>query len=214
MENKRTMEFKQWEPIYLDILDDMGFSREEDEQAAIILSRMLDKDNTADVSVFRKQIAGKSVIVCGNAPCLKDQLEVTDISGKTIIAADGATAVLVDRGIIPDIIVSDLDGDVEKEILANNRGSVVVVHAHGDNIDKLERYVPLMKDIIGSTQSTPLVNVYNFGGFSDGDRCVFLADEFHASEIKLLGFDLDDENVTDIKKKKLIWAKKLIGDLL
>ncbi|KXS41884.1 DUF115 domain-containing protein [Methanolobus zinderi] len=208
------MEFKQWEPIYLDILEDMGFSREEDEQAAIILSRMLDKDNTADLSVLRKLIAGKSVIVCGNAPCLKDQLEVTDISGKTIIAADGATAVLVDRGIIPDIIVTDLDGDLEKEILANKRGSVVVVHAHGDNIDKLERYVPLMKDIIGSTQSVPLVNVYNFGGFSDGDRCVFLADEFHASEIKLLGFDLDDVNVTDIKKKKLIWAKKLIGDLL
>ncbi len=208
------MEFKQWEPIYLDILEDMGFSREEDEQAAIILSRMLDKDNTADLSVLRKLIAGKSVIVCGNAPCLKDQLEVTDISGKTIIAADGATAVLVDRGIIPDIIVTDLDGDLEKEILANNHGSVVVVHAHGDNIDKLERYVPLMKDIIGSTQSVPLENVYNFGGFSDGDRCVFLADEFHASEIKLLGFDLDDVNVTDIKKKKLIWAKKLIGDLL
>ncbi len=208
------MEFKQWEPIYLDILEDMGFSREEDEHAAIILSRMLNTDNTTDPSVLRKLIAGKSVIVCGNAPCLKDQLEVTDISGKTIIAADGATAVLVDRGIIPDIIVTDLDGDLEKEILANKRGSVVVVHAHGDNIDKLERYVPLMKDIIGSTQSVPLVNVYNFGGFSDGDRCVFLADEFHASEIKLLGFDLDDVNVTDIKKKKLIWAKKLIGDLL
>jgi len=208
------MEFKQWEPIYLDILEDMGFSREEDEHAAIILSRMLNLDNTVDVSVLSKLIAGKRVIVCGNAPCLKDQLEVTDLSGYTVIAADGATAVLIDKDIVPDIIVTDLDGDLEKEILANKRGSVVVVHAHGDNIDKLERYVPLMKDIIGSTQSVPLVNVYNFGGFSDGDRCVFLADEFHASEIKLLGFDLDDVNVTDIKKKKLIWAKKLIGDLL
>jgi len=208
------MEFKQWEPIYLDILEDMGFSREEDEHAAIILSRMLDKDNTVDLSVLRKLIAGKRVIVCGNAPCLKDQLEFTDLSGYTVIAADGATAVLIGRGMVPDIIVTDLDGDVEKEILANKRGSVVVVHAHGDNIDKLERYVPLLDNIIGSTQSVPLVNVHNFGGFSDGDRCVFLADEFHASEIKLLGFDLDDENVTDIKKKKLIWAKKLIEELL
>jgi hypothetical protein len=208
------MEFRQWEPIYRDVLQDMGFSREEDERAAIILSRMLDKDNIADVSVLRKLIAGKRVIVCGNAPCLKDQLEVTDLSGYTIIAADGATAVLIDRDMVPDIIVTDLDGDMEKEILANKRGSVAVVHAHGDNIDKLERYVPLLDNVIGSTQSVPLVNVYNFGGFSDGDRCVFLAEEFHASEIRLLGFDLDDENVTDIKKKKLIWAKKLIGDLL
>ncbi|MDW7733521.1 MAG: 6-hydroxymethylpterin diphosphokinase MptE-like protein [Methanolobus sp.] len=208
------MEFELWEPIYLNILRDMGFSREEDEHAAIILSQMLDPAKTANVSVLKKLIAEKSVLVCGNAPGLGAELDSTDTTGYVIIAADGATAVLVDRGVTPDIIVTDLDGDVEKEIMANKRGTVIVVHAHGDNIDKLEKYVPLLKDIIGSTQSVPLKNVYNFGGFSDGDRCIFLAREFCASEIKLVGFDLDDENVTDIKKKKLMWARRLIGEIL
>lgn len=208
------MEFELWEPIYLDILKDMGFSREKDEHAAIFLSRMLDPAKTADVSVLEKLIAGKSVLVCGNAPCLGDELDSTDTSAYVIIAADGATAVLVDRGIVPDVIVTDLDGDVEKEIVANEQGAIIVVHAHGDNIDKLENYVPLLKNAIGSTQSVPLENVYNFGGFSDGDRCVFLAKEFGASEVKLLGFDFDDDDVTSIKKKKLTWAKRLIGDVL
>jgi len=55
-----------------------------------------------------------------------------------------------------------------------------------------------------------LKNVYNFGGFTDGDRCVFLAKALGAAEIKLVGFDYDDESVTPRKRKKLAWAKRLI----
>ncbi|MCZ7371501.1 MAG: hypothetical protein O8C66_13440, partial [Candidatus Methanoperedens sp.] len=61
------------------------------------------------------------------------------------------------------------------------------------------------------TQSKPLSNIYNFGGFSDGDRCVFLAHAFGARNITLIGFYFEDENVTEMKKKKLRWARKLIG---
>ena len=31
--------------------------------------------------------------------------------------------------------------------------------------------------------------VHNFGGFTDGDRCVFLANHFKAKKIILLGMD-------------------------
>ncbi len=208
------MEFKEWEPVYLRILEDMGFSREEDERAALILSRMLDPSRTAPVSVLHELISGKDVLVCGNAPGLKNELGSVDAGNYVVIAADGAAAVVLGSGVVPDIIVTDLDGDVEKEITANSMGSLMVVHAHGDNIDKLERFVPLLDHIIGTTQSVPLDNVYDFGGFSDGDRCVFLAREFGAASITLIGFDLDDKNVTPVKKKKLCWAKKLIAELL
>lgn len=207
------MDFRKWEPVYSEILKDMGFSREEDERAALLLSRMLDPLRTADVSVLREIIGGKDVLVCGNAPCLRKELESVDADRYVVIAADGAAAVVLDSGIVPDIIVTDLDGDVEREIDANREGSLIVVHAHGDNIEKLEKYVPLLDNMIGSTQSVPLDNVYNFGGFSDGDRCVFLAREFGAAAITLVGFDFSDENVTPVKKKKLKWAKKLIGEL-
>ncbi|WP_292469515.1 6-hydroxymethylpterin diphosphokinase MptE-like protein [Methanolobus sp.] len=208
------MDFKEWEPIYESILKDMGFDREGDEQAALILSGMLVSSNSVDVSDIRKLVKGADVLVCGNAPVLKDELELVDAADFTVVAADGAAAVLVDNGIIPDIIVTDLDGDVEKEIIANQKGALMVVHAHGDNIDKLEMYVLRLSKIIGSTQAVPLDNVYNFGGFSDGDRCVYLAKEFGATSITLIGFDFNDSGVNPIKKKKLKWARMLIEKLI
>ncbi len=89
-------------------------------------------------------------------------------------------------------------------------GSIVVVHAHGDNLDALNRYVPQLERIIGTVQCRPPPGLYNFGGFTDGDRCVFLAKELGAASIKLVGFDFEDESVTPRKKRKLAWAKRLI----
>ena len=86
----------------------------------------------------------------------------------------------------------------------------MVVHAHGDNLDALNRYVPKLEKIIGTVQCRPPSGLYNFGGFTDGDRCVFLAQELCATSIKLVGFDFDDEGVTPRKKRKLAWAKRLI----
>ena len=208
------MDFNEWEPIYESILKDMGFSRKGDEQAALILSAMLNISNTTDVHKLQQLIEGKDILVCGNAPLLRDELELVNADDFIIIAADGAAAVLVDRDIIPKIIVTDLDGDVEKEIVANQRGCLMVVHAHADNIDKLEMYVPWLTKMIGSTQAKPLGNVYNFGGFSDGDRCVYLAKEFGAASITLIGFDFNDENVDPVKKKKLKWARLLIEKII
>lgn len=204
------MDFDLWEPTYLKILADFGFSREEDEIAALILSDILNKGNSIDISVLDNLISDRDILVCGNAPILAGELDLIDTGEYVIITADGATAVLFDMGIVPDIIVTDLDGDVEKEIASNQKGAVVVVHAHGDNIDKIRKYVPRLNGIIGSTQSVPLGNVYNFGGFTDGDRCVYLAKEFGAASIMLVGFDFDDIDVSDMKRKKLGWAKLLI----
>ena len=63
-------------------------------------------------------------------------------------------------------------------------------------------------------QCRPPQGLYNFGGFTDGDRCVFLAKELGAASIKLVGFDFEDESVTPRKRKKLAWAKRLIDWLL
>lgn len=210
-----TMEFAAWNPIYKEILDDFGFSRKDDERSALILSDLLSSlSNTVDISILRSVIEGKNVLVCGNAPNFADDLDTFDLENYIMIVADGATEVLLDSGIVPDIIVTDLDGNVEKEISANQKGSLMVVHAHGDNIDKLRKYVPFLSNVIGTTQSTPLYNVYNYGGFTDGDRSVYLAREFNAANIELAGFDFDDENVSDIKRKKLKWAKWLINQVI
>ncbi|KKG08697.1 6-hydroxymethylpterin diphosphokinase MptE-like protein [Methanosarcina sp. 2.H.A.1B.4] len=208
------MDFAAWEPIYERILKDFGFDRTGDEEAARFLSQKLTEKNTASLSEIKDTISEKPLLVCGNAPGLRNELLKLDLSSFVIVAADGAAAVLMDMGRVPEVICTDLDGnseaDIEKEILACTRGSIVLIHAHGDNMDKLEKYVPRFRRFIATTQARPLDNVYNFGGFSDGDRCVFVAREFGAKSIRLAGFDFEDPLVNPIKKKKLNWAKELI----
>ena len=69
------------------------------------------------------------------------------------MAADGATAILLRRGIVPDIIVTDLDGSFPDILKANREGSIAVVHAHGDNLDALDRYVPQLGSVIGTASA-------------------------------------------------------------
>lgn len=208
-------DFAAWEPIYEEILADFGFDRAGDEEAARILSRMLTEKNTVNLFELKTAISGKPALICGNAPKLRKELSEIDLSDFVVIAADGAAAVLMDAGCVPEVICTDLDGsseaDIEKEIMACEQGSIVLIQAHGDNIDKLEKYVYRFKRFIATTQARPFDKVYNFGGFSDGDRCFFVAREFGAKEIRLAGFDFEDPNVNPIKKKKLKWAKELIG---
>ncbi|MCC4769662.1 DUF115 domain-containing protein [Methanosarcina sp. DH2] len=211
------MDFAAWEPIYERILEDFGFDRSGDEEAARFLSFLLTRENTASLSELKDTISGKPVLACGNAPGLRNELSKINLSAFVIIAADGAAAVLMDMGRVPEVICTDLDGnseaDIEKEILACARGSIVLIHAHGDNMDKLERYVPRFRRFIATTQARPFDKVYNFGGFSDGDRCVFVARDFGAKSVMLAGFDFEDPDVNPIKKKKLKWAKELIARL-
>lgn len=203
------MDFKHWEPIYEEILLDFGWSREKDEESAMLLSRLLSR-KAGNVSLLKRKLEGKDVLVCGNALTLSSDLDRISTDKYVIIAADGATSTLLEKGIVPDIIVTDLDGYLPDEIEAGRKGALMVVHAHGDNMTRLEA-VKNMRDVIGTTQAAPLKNVHNFGGLSDGDRCIFLADAFGARSIALAGFDLMDEKVTEMKKKKLRWARKLIG---
>ncbi len=203
------MKFKDWSPIYEEILRDFGWTKEKDEEAARILSCLL-AGKSSNTSILRNKIKGKDVLVCGNAITLSNDLDRITSDKYLIIAADGATSTLLEKGIVPDIIVTDLDGYIPDEIKANRNGAIMVVHAHGDNMNRLDK-VRNMRGVIGTTQAEPLENIYHFGGLSDGDRCVFLAYEFSARSITLAGFNFMDEKVTDIKKKKLKWAHRLIG---
>jgi uncharacterized Rossmann fold enzyme len=214
------MKFEEWEPIYKLILEDMHFDRIYDENSAHLLSKMLETKgrkkipDVIEVEILHRAINGKDVLVCGKAPRLKDDIKNVDFKKYVIIAADGATSVLMNNEITPDIIVTDLDGNMDDEARANDLGAIMVVHAHGDNMDALGEELPRLKRVIGTTQSKPLHNVYNFGGFSDGDRSVFLAKEMGARSISLIGFDFNDKNVTPLKKKKLMWAEKLINTII
>lgn len=208
------MEFSEWEPLYIEILADFGFDRSEDERSARILADLL-RGRAGALADLRGIISGRDVAVCGNAPSLASEID-SIMPDQIVIAADGATSVLMANRMIPDVIVTDLDGTIEDIISASEKGCFVVVHAHGDNIPAVRSVVPRLRGtrVLGTTQSEPFDDIHNFGGFSDGDRCVFLAKASGAASVTLFGFDYDDPAVNDVKKKKLGWAKRLIEEYL
>ncbi len=86
---------------------------------------------------------------------------------------------------------------------------IVLIHAHGENIDKLEKYVPRFKRFIAIaiTQARTSCKVYNFGGTLQGDRFVFYTMEFPKKTFKLAGIDFEDSRVNTVKKKRLKWTR-------
>ena len=83
-------------------------------------------------------------------------------------------------------------------------------------MDLVREYAPLFTGpVVLTTQGRPENTVFNYGGFTDGDRCVCLAREFGARHILLYGFDFDNPNPKEgsdpaRKLKKLAWAKRII----
>ncbi len=211
------MDFREWEPYYEQIRQDMGYSREEDERSAQLLSRLCKGKWICRPDCLQLAVKGE-VTVVGHSPALEEQLDDLVIKG-TLISADGATAQLMERGLRPDIVMTDLDGDMGPELRAGEEGGVLVVLAHGDNIPEVEAFVPLIGGpMTPTTQVRPFGDVYNFGGFTDGDRGVMLARHFGAGRINLIGFDFEVPRPKPgrdpkIKRKKLEWAKRIIFEI-
>ncbi len=221
------MLYKKWKPFYKQILNDFNFEYKNDIESAKLLDNLLSEKNIFSIKELEKNIKGKKVAIFGAGSSLENSKYYlkNELKNSIKITADGATSFLLENKIIPDIIVTDLDGKISDQIQANKTKSLIVIHAHGDNFDKIKNYLPEFKGkIIGTTQTNPkdFKNLYNFGGFTDGDRAVFLADHFKAKKIYLLGFDYEnkigkysfsDKKNRKIKLRKLKWCKKLISEL-
>ena len=210
------MRNEDWEPVYSDILADMGYDRASDENSAKVLrTLMLNADLMMDDEL--EDVIGDTVSIFGAADCLRSDISKRGPEG-TLISAGSATSEVMDMGIIPDIVVTDLDGDVRKQIEASKQGAITLIHAHGDNVDLIMRYAKeFTGKVILTTQSKPDLVLCNFGGFTDGDRAVCLARHFGARRIFLYGFDYDNPSTKEgsdpeVKRKKLSWAKRIIGD--
>jgi uncharacterized Rossmann fold enzyme len=221
------MEFGLWEKYYTEILDDFGFSREKDEESAHLLDEILSTEGCLTLNDLG-EIVGFSdrYIVFGAGPSIKEHIKMLkedyDLRDYVLVAADGATTAMIEEKIVPDIVATDLDGNIDDILLANLRGANIVIHAHGDNMERIASLSSFFNNVLGTTQAQPVGNLYNFGGFTDGDRAIFLAVALGASQITLAGMDFGDivtkysrPNLPDIlgqadefKKKKLMYAEK------
>ena len=201
------MEFGLWEKYYIEILNDFGFSRENDEKSANLLDEILSTEGCLTLKDLA-EIVGFSdkFIVFGAGPSLEEHVKMLkndyNLKEYVLISADGATTALINEKISPDIVVTDLDGRIDDILLANLRGANIVIHAHGGNMDKIANLTPFFNNVLGTTQAQPIGNLYNLGGFTDGDRAIFLAVALYASEITLAGMDFG-EIVTNYSRPNL-----------
>ena len=208
------MRNEDWDPIYCEILKDMGYDRASDESSAKVLKALM---LNADLITEDEVDIGDTVSIFGAADTLMDDIRKRAPEG-TLISAGSATSAVMSAGLMPDIVVTDLDGDVDKQIEASRNGAVTLIHAHGDNTDLIMRYAKeFTGKVILTTQSRPDLVLCNFGGFTDGDRAVCFARHMGAKRIILYGFDFDNPSSKegsdpDIKRRKLQWAKRIIGD--
>jgi uncharacterized Rossmann fold enzyme len=179
-----------WKKRYSDIIKEFNYDEKKDKESAVILNSIIKKSNINEKII--SLVKNKTVFVIGSGPSLSTAIPVLKNFKKIIkIAADSSVKPLVENGIIPDIVITDLDGD-ESTLKKIGRKSIFIVHAHGDNIEKLE-LAKKFKKCIGTTQSNPFKKIQNFGGFTDGDRGVFLANHFDAKKIILFGMDFGEK---------------------
>ena len=208
------MDFEEWEPMYEAILRDFGFERYRDEECARVLDRLIDSRHVEDILAELEGLLRNKVVAVIGA-----RFEQLSADVDIVIAADSSTSALLTQGRFPDVIVTDLDGELEHLKRANDQGTILVVHAHGDNLDRVQRWVPEFNGkVMGTTQAGPFGSLHNFGGFTDGDRAAFLAEHFHAKRIVLCGFDFSEPvekegSDPEVKARKLEWGERLLHEL-
>jgi 2-amino-4-hydroxy-6-hydroxymethyldihydropteridine diphosphokinase len=199
-----------WRKRYSEILVEFGYNEKDDLKSAKLLNSLLKRKFS--LKKLEMMIKDHDVFVIGAGPSLSDSITILKKYDSVIkIAADGAVKALIENNITPDILVSDLDGD-EVSLKKIGKGkTIMVIHAHGDNIKKLVM-VKKFKNCIGTSETKSFEKIYNFGGFTDGDRCVFLARHFRAKKIILFGMDFGNKIGRFSKEKipnKLLKIKKL-----
>ncbi len=207
-----------------EIRRDLGFKESEDRLAAALMCELLSGRglDLRDVPVARE------VVVVGAGPSVRRLPEVREeLEDRVVYAADGACEALLRAGIVPDVVVTDLDGRVEFLLMAVRAGAVPVVHAHGDNVDRLARWVPVLADegVLGTCQvDPPCPELVNPGGFTDGDRAVVLAARRGARRVLTVGMDFGELTTEfsrpgegrgvfradPVKRRKLEWGERIV----
>lgn len=185
------MNLTQWLAEYARICKELNISPKEDMHAARLLQSLL--KGRKRPGALSRLIKGRPVIIFGAGPSLEKKIKallprLREKNRPTLICADGTVSALLQEGITPHIVVTDLDGNPH-DIVCASRTAVMIVHAHGDNIPLLKRLVPKLANVIGTTQARPIRGIRNFFGFTDGDRCVSLAVQFGAKSVTLVGMD-------------------------
>ena len=163
--NLSDMMMRGWISRYSNIVKEFGFSKNQDYESAILLDSIIKKP--ISVEKIKKKLNRKTVFVIGSGPSLTSCIPILKMHKNYVkIAADSAVAFLIKNKIFPDIVVTDLDGDENSLKKIGKTSSIMVVHAHGDNMNKLH-LAENFENCLGTTQGKTFGKLLNFGGFTE-----------------------------------------------
>ena len=196
-----------WWPLQEEINTQFGFSKSREEVSSRLISRLYKpKGNLSSI------LSNKIVTIVGAGITAEEDFITDGIK----IAADGAVSACLERNIIPEIIVTDLDGNLPEMVWANKKGSKIVVHAHGDNLSRLFEFSTEIQ-AISLTTTYPHSGTNCWGGFTDGDRSLMMSLGLGAKSVNLIGFNFDkigpySGDYSPRKIQKLSWARKIVNE--
>ena len=229
------MDWFTWEPYYLKVANELKLNIEKDYEIAEKFSLLIKRDHPSGLNDILIKIKSKkptNAWIFGAGPSLEGDFEVFKkfYSAKSdlIIGIDGTCLFLLEQKIYPDIIFSDLDGSLDAVLECIFHGSILIIHAHGDNFDSVLNFYPNITkfNFLPTVQTKPdEPYIFNVGGFTDGDRAISgILEWFPLVKIILLGFTFgkiqgryskptklkNHVNATEFKLKKLNFAKEFI----
>ncbi|MDX1611329.1 MAG: 6-hydroxymethylpterin diphosphokinase MptE-like protein, partial [Candidatus Thermoplasmatota archaeon] len=195
----------------------LGLDPQQDAEAAWHLARLLherrDLLQVRDPTTLKPQFQSRPCAVLAPGQGGIQQVQALP-SGTPLIVAGSAVARARDHDLTPRLVVTDLDGDPGAHLTLSRWGATTAIHAHGDNTQLIDELVPRFQGpVLATCQTTPPKDapapVHRFGGFTDGDRAVWLAAWLGASEVWLAGWDLEEEGVDGVKREKLAIAGEM-----
>jgi len=225
------MRWMEWEPIYRDIVKKLSIDPSLDREATKLLTEILKDINPQQLlKDLEQKIKGKTVVICGAGPSLEAHLQSLKARNDlelVYVAADGAVSALLELDYECSVIATDLDGNLKDIREATEKGAITIVHAHGDNVDRIREIVPSLGAVLGSTQVEPTDRAFLWGGFTDGDRACHIVTTYLPRRIILAGMDFGETvgkwskpmheshfPANERKRVKLDIAKNLISSLM
>ncbi len=181
----------------------------EDLHSALVLNEtLLSMPNSTCTHALLSKLSlqYRDAVVMMPGPNLLDEVKLCGIRAlleeSLIVVVDSAVVASHKLNLVPDLIVTDLDGDVELIRRYNVDHEVhVIVHAHGDNVDKIVRHVRCLRggSVSGTCQyPVDLERVSFCPGFTDGDRTLYMLSRASFRTIYVLG--LDYSRPTQVKR--------------
>ncbi len=184
----------EWLPLYHEVAEELGIDVARDNLATYLVRRLLLERKVLDTQLPRMT---PTTIVFGAGPSLERVLPRLADSiprGLGLAAANGATKALLELGLVPTIVASDLDGGVEHLVEACRRGSTLFLHVHGDNIGlvlaNIDALLGHCRLVVTTQVPRPPHPLVNLGGFTDGDRACIASFVLGARRLLLVGMDL------------------------